>query len=62
MRCQMKTPYSPMRSMHSIRKPNSALMSAASWLPRSRWMLLGYSTFSASSKQMVSSECAPRST
>jgi len=31
------------RSMHSIRKPNNAFMSAASWFPRIKWTLSGYS-------------------
>lgn len=30
--------------MHSIRKPKSALISAASWFPRIKCTLLGYST------------------
>lgn len=42
--------------------PNSALMSAASWLPRMRCTACGCSIFSASSRQMVSRLCAPRST
>ena len=53
---------SPRRSMHSILNPNKALMSASSWFPRSKCTLSGYSTLSASSRDMVSSENAPRST
>ena len=44
---------SPSRSRHSSLNPNSALMSAASWLPRMRWMERGYSTLRASSRQML---------
>ena len=48
--------------MHSILNPNKALMSASSWFPRSKCTLSGYSTLSASSSDIVSSENAPRST
>ena len=62
-RVQACTPASsPSLSMHSVRNPNRALMSASSWLPRSRWMLSGCSIFSAKSSDIVSSEYAPRST
>lgn len=36
--------YNTMRSMHSIRKPKRALISAASWFPRIKCTFWGYST------------------